>query len=333
MIMGLPVGPPVGGTPVLPVPGQPGPMKPGEFQPGSMPNIVSFGFDHIGPPSNLYIRRDDHLQILARTNVAGTETITVTARILLPVAPSPGQPSEPSPPPIVSLPNLATISVLSQTFTLLGTRSPNQFLIPLSEGYLLSVDVSASAARTRGQTFVRVSIQPGVIVATQIQPVLPLFADYATLDTNIGWPGHRILNPTEGPGWLHSLQQGNPVAGADWALNVNVTARMRVRALAATLTTSAAVANRQVEIIVDDSVNTYYIDDVPANIVASTTTQITAADFNVPTGIVTTILHASIPSDLILPNPHRIRSNTVNLQAGDQWSNIWFHVEEWIDGN
>jgi hypothetical protein len=52
---------------------------------------------------------------------------------------------------------------------------------------------------------------------------------------------------------------------------------------------------------------------------------------NVTPGVVTSVLPIVIPPGLFLVPGWRLRAFTNNIQAGDQWSQIWHAVEEWID--
>src|SRR5260370_37330488 len=64
------------------------------FRNPSQPALVSFGFHSIDPPAAVYIQRDDVLVLEAFTQTA-TNSVTLFARLLIPVAQKPRQPDAP----------------------------------------------------------------------------------------------------------------------------------------------------------------------------------------------------------------------------------------------
>jgi hypothetical protein len=321
-------GPLAGGVPLLPGPGQPGPLNPGEFKSASAPASVSFAFDKIGPPSALYIQRDDVLIIIASSN-QGNETVIINARFLLPQAPSPGQPDTPHGDTASQTPRTGgTVVNVQQRMPLPNIRQINTSVIQLTEGYLLSVAATANIASFRGQTFVRAILLRGAqLVSNQYQV---LFEDYCTNPQSAGWPGGRQVGFDEGTGWTHSILQSNPPAGADWAYLALFAQKQRITSLSAVFTASAAVANRQVELIVDDGANILWRASASANVTAGQTVTFSATGTNVPAGIIATDQTLLLPPGLVLVPNWRIRTATTGIQAGDQWSNIWLNVEEWL---
>jgi hypothetical protein len=200
----------------------------------------------------------------------------------------------------------------------------------MAEGYILSVSATSANALSRGQTIAKAFLTRG---AANIQSgAFLLFSDYVAGGQQTGWPGGRQLNSIEGPGFTHSIQQGSPAAGADWNFGASPL-RRAVKSFAATFITGAAVANRNIEIIVDDGVNVVWRTSVPVAVPASSTVTVSACQSNAPTGVVPGDLTVLIPPGLVLPPLWRLRSNTQNIQALDQWSNIWLNVEEWVDQN
>ncbi len=311
------------------LPGQPDPKMDPKFRSGSFPAVVTFGLKGVGPPSPLYIQRDDQLFIQAVTNSA-PDTVFFNGRLLLAPAPRAGQPDTAAPVDLAALEaQLASINLFTEQVALSANFAETTLIRALAEGYLLSLSAVGLNTFSRGTTFVRALLIRGGTQERNI--VLPLFSDYVSAITGVGWPGGRNLMPIEGPGFVHSRQLANPLAGVDWSFTAGTGQRLRVISLAATLTTAAAVANRNVELIVDDGVNTLWITDASASVLAGTTQQFAATGTNVPTGVVTTIAELVIPPDLILQPGWRLRTNTVNIQAADQWSNIWANVEEYIE--
>lgn len=324
----------MGSSVILPPTGQPAKGPDPSFKSATTPNLVSFGFDHISPPSGLYIQRDDILNIGLLSNQVG-EIIQGTFRILQPYPQIPGQPDAP-PPAGGGASRVGPGVITTDRFTVNYTaalRNNQVTSIQLQEGYLLSLGVQASVALQRGQTSVRITLNrgPGAGIISSVAQVL--LSDYLYVGQPAGWPGGRQQQGTESTGFLHSLQVTNPAAGADWTFTVPNQSRMRVTSFNANFTASAAVANRQVTVSVDDGANIYWQHDVAVNITAGQAGSIFGTGTNATTGANPLLLSVVLPPNLNLPAGHRIRSNTVNIQAGDQWSAIWFGVEEWLDQN
>lgn len=206
----------------------------------------------------------------------------------------------------------------------------NNFRFNLSQGFLLSVQLGfRGAAAKRGQTFAFVSLQR--VSGTSGFGTATLFADYISEQNSLGWPGAQQRSNTEGPGFLHSVLTANPAAGAEMIFTAPAGTRFGIISHLFALTTSAAVANRNVEFLVDDGANAYWRVSSPVTVAASTTQVFSVASFNYPQGIVTTDSVLPMPANLRLPPGHRLRTLTGNIQAADQYNSITTLVEEWLD--
>lgn len=332
--MGNPVGPPRGGTPVLPAPGQPTPMRPDEFASGATPNQTSFGFDLVGPPSPLYIQRDDQLVIVAITATAGGDTIAINGRFLLAPYQQGGQPSDARPGQPTG--KVLTHGVIEPIASNLQVPTPFVEMIQviqLTEGYLLGLAVVSQGAVTRGQTFVRAYINRGPAAAIASGASQLLFSDYTTRYQVVGWPGGRVQHGTEGPGNLRVITLGNPAAGADWLQSITPGARWRICSLNAALVTSAAVANRTPQIRLRHSGVTIWQSPPNQVIPASTTALVSAAPGQVTSATVPTLVNCALPSPAIIGGigAADIAAVTGGMQAADQWTNINIEIEEWVD--
>lgn len=323
------VPPPGGGTPNLPGPGQPAPMRPDEFQSGAQPNFVTFGWTNVGPPSAIYLQRDDVLFIAVVSNNS-LETFNINYRFLEAPLPQGGQPGAP-------IPQTAPVQALSSNQIKVGQLviAPGQVglvvtrSIVLGEGYLLAVSGNSGQIGRRGRSFVRAWIVRGVAGLNNVYQTL--FEDYVTDQQSAGWPGGRQLNVIEGPGWRHSINVANPAAGTDWAFTAGGQQRVSVLSFTAQFTASAAAANRQIQVIIDDGANTVWQTSVLVNVTAGQVAVVSGAQSNAPQGIVALALTVVIPPGIILPPLWRLRTSTTGIQGGDQWSLIWLSVEEWLD--
>jgi hypothetical protein len=290
----------------VPPPGQPTPMQDGEFHSASQPSVVTWKLKDLDPPSPLYITRDDQI-VVQGVSSSGGFVFTINGRLLTIDG--------------TIVPLQATINTISATTAV--TK-----LVTGVEGYLLSLSITATGQQ-RGVTYARAWLNRGLTALTNCAQLL--VADYCTQTMAASWPGNIFRDPVEGPGELTSVQVSNPSAGLDWAFNPGASVRAQVYSVNAQLVTSAAVANRNVQVqIFDGSSHVVYQNSAVASIVASTTAQVTLTPGNSQAQVVTTDLTILLPSPCIIMPNGILQVLTVNLQAADQWSAIWLQVERWM---
>jgi len=321
----------MGGTPILVNPGQPGPQWPGEFESASIPNIVTFGFKNVAPPSPIYIQRDDVLVIDAISSVV--ETITVNVRLLLVPFEQGGQPDQSAGAPTSrGVIARGVIEPIQRAISLPTAYTPVFTQIPLTEGYLLAISGIGTAVSERGMSWVRAFLVRGAAAFPTPSTFETLFSDYVTASHPCGWPAGRNLFPTEGPGNLKTVSIGNPAAGADWIYTPSSATRTQFLSFDAQLVTSAAVANRIPRIQFIDSLGNLVAQCPPnAVIAASQTVQVTGYSDAMNTTADPSTVVIGLPGQAWLERNGQFKSNTVAIQAADQWSNIQIQVFEWID--
>jgi hypothetical protein len=129
---------------------------------------------------------------------------------------------------------------------------------------------------------------------------------------------------------LRVIPVANPNVGLDWTAKVPATARWKLSCLQAQLTSSAVAVNRVPHVVITDGQgHSVYNFPAPNNQVAGTVVQYSAG---------TTIVAASFDnaSVLVLPEPVKLLQTwtigmvTTALDPGDQWSNIFLYVKEWL---
>ncbi len=295
-----------------PPPGQPAPLRDGEFVSQTHTPSIRFAVAEVGPPSPLYIGRDDQLALeVATTN--STDTVTFNVRLLLPTGDI--QPLQ-----------------YQVTALALGGGGYGRLQVALAEGFLLSISAQASSAGNRGVTFVQAYINRGALTSLSTNASQTLFADYATNLCRPGWPSGRILHPAEGPGNLKTFTIGNPAAGADFTITVTTGSRWRVQGIRATLTTGVAVANRTPTLRLRDSSGNIYF------VTGNNNLQAASLAFSYSYGPAVTAAQAGpldfmapLPDNTVLGNGFTAVSSTTNIQAADQWSAIQVEVEELFD--
>lgn len=116
--------------------------------------------------------------------------------------------------------------------------------------------------------------------------------------------------------------------GTDWELKAPGNAYWRVVSVAAQLTTSAVVGNRQVVLIGDDQTSTYFAQGF-STVQAASTTFTYAAHTGGSSLLASTTATAPLPHAgmLLLPG-YRLRASTGLLDPADQWANVVALVDE-----
>lgn len=321
------------GNPNLPRPGQPS-DSPADIESArieTIPNITTFKFGAVEPPSPLYIQRDDVLVVGAAGTVA--DVVTFGIRQLLAPFKQGGQPSDAGNP--AGSGRIITQGVIEPSLIQIQTAPYSGFIsriVPLTEGYLLSVTANSAVGLQRGSVFARAFLMrpsPGLAFGF---PTVSLFADYITLFSGAGYPGGRWIYPTEGPGNRYTFATSPPAAGADFIYSIPAKARWRINAIRATLATSAAVANRTPVLQLRDlSGSVYFVTGNNNAQLASTTVDYNYGESLPMVQVGPTDFCAALPDELRLESGGSIRSLTGNLQAADQWGNIALSIEEWCD--
>ena len=191
----------------------------------------------------------------------------------------------------------------------------------------ISVTVSPLTGPVRrGECYVRVTLM------MDGEPVKRLMAAYLTDGKTLAWPPGVHEGMTEGPGRVYTLTGTDPAPGAEIVQAVPTNARWKLLALRFTYITDATVTNRRVSTFIDDG--TTNLNQVPCAIVqtASQNRKYSAVEsLGFDPGIAGLAdFHLPLPP-IPLAQGFRIRTETVNHQAGDDFSLVTLTVEEWIE--
>ena len=286
------------------------PTVPGS--PTAPSNRVSFNYDNILPPSNLYIQRDDQL-FLSVISQFGNVTFTITARLLLA--------------------GTNRIQTFQDTILIPAANPyiPSTKVLSLAEGFLLSVTVQGSLANQGPYAFFSASIVRSASGSQPNQPAYELLQNYIGGTTLLSWPGSALINSTDGPGMLRTANQGAPAAGADWVITNQTNTVWEVESFVDTFVASAAVANRQVQIEIRDGSGTpIYRGSAITSITASQTANVSGVQLAPYVSAIATDIPIPLPPRNYVPPSGTIRSITVGIQAGDQWGSPQAAVREWF---
>lgn len=259
-------------------------------------------------PGLLYLTGEEFLRASAMANVANV-TVRVTGRVLTPDN---------------------VIHRYDFNLTPGATRTLTSDVRGLSSGWLLDLTMRASAgAPTFGSVWGVFEI--GLNGSANFVPMQTLREGFFTTNTPLSCASAVSMLPLDGPGCLRSISGATPGAGAEISETVPTNARWEPLSFRALLTASATVANRFPQLILDDGVNELQRVAVNAAITASQAVPITwAAGF--PTATQQAGFIEPLPVNGRVGAGYRLRTTTVALQAGDQYSGVQYLMREWMTG-
>lgn len=291
---------PSGGAPNTPPNGPP----PSDVH--TSPNVIAFDPKHVTPSQTVYFQRNDSLGFFFFTNINGL-TARINYRWLTPDGEiKEGQLNTPP------IPNVITLTV------------------PLYEGWLISLAGSIIGAPVAGQyCHVQVVIFRGIDATGTLRSHENVWSGYLYSNSWNGWPGVPAKEITDGPGIIRSVTGTTPAAGAEISETVPANRRWTLLALRASLTTSVTVANRFPGFLIDDGVNSPFAIRSSVAEAASAVNFYSIAPGNQFYNDTTGFFLIPFPTLSLLKAGFRIRSNTVALQVGDQWSAPQYFVQEW----
>lgn len=214
-------------------------------------------------------------------------------------------------------------------------RLPLEQNFPLDAGYMLncSIGILGSTITQIGQTFVQLALVRGRGgAAVEMGTILQ---GYVATSHWIAFPGSPVQHAFEGPGYKHPEVMAAPAAGADIIITVPDHARWRVYSVFSSFVASAAAANRFPALAVRQGVATP-IWSIQAPLVVTAGT-----GFNfywtpgIPFGPAATAIanqfQVPLPDPVWMPSLYTMRTETANIQAGDQWGLMRVFVEEWLE--
>jgi hypothetical protein len=259
-------------------------------------------------PLSVYMNQDLNLRLTAFNSAAG---VTLTVTTLLWDAERGLQKS-------------------SETIPLTTARLINTRTILAGEGWLLGVQVVASAGTPRrGQCFARVEVILGTGAAAQ--SLVTVLQGYVLDTSGLSYPGSPLEASTSGRGFVYGFNGTDPAAGVEISEQVPTNARWRLISMAYLLVASAAVANRIPILSINGGSGPVYQVATGIAVTASQTAQYRAAS-GVPFLTIDTLRYTlPLPVDLFLSQDCIISTLTTALDAGDNYSLPRLLVEEWIE--
>jgi hypothetical protein len=276
---------------------------------GSGKRAVQITAQQVQPPSPLYLQVEDNLICSIYIPTASTPVyVYLMLRWLRPDG--------------------EIVSIRKTIPTQVGTITNYPFT--LGEGFLLS-----AAFNPIGLSF---NDWGKIYASLTIQRDLPeggsffwqLFGDYATTFHYPTWPYGRNIQPQDAAGRIRSITGSTPAVGAEINEVVPSQVRWSLLSFRARLTTSAVAANRKPDLLIDDGANAFYQAGNGNSLTASITWGTTWANTGYAGAASTSADNTAPLAPLLLEPGFRIRTQTLSIDAGDQWQAPQYLVQEWI---
>lgn len=262
----------------------------------------------LNTPSPVYLTGEEFLRLSSLCNLAAV-TLTVSGRVLRPDN---------------------TIERVVFTHGPNSNRTVATTDTALPEGWLLGITVRAtSGVPAFGQVWVNLEL--GVGLSGQRAIVQTLGYGFCTANTPFAFATSVNALPLDGPGNLRSIIGAVPGAAAEIVETVPTGARWELVALRFQFTTSGVAGNRNPDITFDDGTNSYFVVESGSNFAASGVFQFCCSQGfgGQAQGAVNRIM-LPLPSNNRLAAGHRIRTQTLGIQAADQYNGIFYLVREWL---
>lgn len=243
-----------------------------------------------------YVQADDELVITAQTRQSGVG-IMVTAY-------------------------LVTVDakrvLMSHRFALSGAGAIDTFRMRPGAGLIETLQASISTGTVRqGQ----VAVQANVQRASGGESLFGAVSRIGFPSTNT--PSQLLMESSDMGGFSGWYPVGvlgsDPAAGSEITETVPAGVLWRLRHLRTQFTADAAVASRRPLLLIDDGSNIFYSMPVFADITAGQTRHILAGFYGQVPSVVQDRSVIGLPDDLTLFPGWRVRTATVNMQAGDDY--------------
>ena len=272
----------------------------------SAPNLVAFDPKQVVPAQSLYVQRNDIIGFNFLASM-GNAQVRVNYRWLTPEG------------------EIKEGQLDTGPFIFTGL-----FTIQIYEGWLLSFTARVTSNPFAGFfCFMQaVVFRPPIIGPTGNFESL-IWQGYLSAAAPNGWPGTPSKEITDGPGFLRSITGFAPGVGAECNDQVPAGRRWILLRLRATLTTSAAAANRNVSFVISTPTGAVYKSNSYFNQTAITSISYSAAANSPPAGQLAGDQIILFPLPAPLRTAYTIQSFTVGIQAGDQWSGFIYDILEW----
>lgn len=226
----------------------------------------------------------------------------------------------------------STIIQNAQDLVTNSNRAEQVAFIPLTEGFILSIVAYApNTSLRRGMAYVRCAVTQSNNVSISIGNMGELLCQgYIESNALVAYPGGANGYGFEARGNIRSITGSTPAAGANISETVPTSAMWALYAFRFSLTTSAAVATRNVVLLLDDGTSTFSHVVVVTSQAASLAYNYAFNAGNAVNAFIAPNLSLGFSPLMYIPGGFRIRTSVLNMDAGDQFAAPQYLVEEWL---
>lgn len=282
------------------------PSGPQPANPQSAPNLVGFDPKHAVPQQPIYLQRNDFVFLNLISNITNC-IVRMGYRFLTPEG-----------------------EIKEGTFTTSPFTGSFTGALEIWEGWFLSFAAAISNGPvTGGWAYLQTEIVRGFGPGNNGSAYGVFWEGFLYANAITGWPGVATKEITDGAGVLRSITGSTPAAGADINEVVPAQRRWNLISLSTFFTTSATVATRAPDFLIDDGANTLFASEAIATQAASLGQRYSLSPVVPSQAFVFGSQLIAFPFPLPLKAGFRIKSQTQNIQAGDQWTAPQYLVQEW----
>lgn len=204
-----------------------------------------------------------------------------------------------------------------------GDRTTEDFRLPDIPISISVFDLSAF--------FVQGACYASLALTINEDIIQPLGSGLVYIQHPLTWPPPLSQDWRPGGGQLRSVSSADPAAGAEISLSVDTNFTWRILGISYTLVTDATVANRTPHLVFENTAGLQLGFFAKATQPASTTVKYSCMPIGgaeiLSSGIFTMI---PIPKGFLMDHAFTIRTETVNLKAGDNYSLMEVWVEQFF---
>ncbi|MFA6152986.1 MAG: hypothetical protein WC716_16810 [Chitinophagaceae bacterium] len=233
------------------------------------------------------------------------------------------------------------VILFGKDFTPTTTGEPSRVIIPVPNGFLISLTVSVSSGSVvYGQTFVTVALHQGLLATST--PILLLLENYITNGSMLSFPTSPSALPIQGNGGFTVLHPGDPAAGAIFNGNFPDFRLVKIISVGFILVTDANVGNRfpYLDLVCETGILPLLIHtELTAAIPASTTAKISYAQNALPVDYIsggtdraiTMRMPEAYATSTALAASGNLQIRVQGMQATDQISAIRIQLQSWVN--
>ncbi|MGR3319636.1 MAG: hypothetical protein ACUZ8O_14305 [Candidatus Anammoxibacter sp.] len=199
-----------------------------------------------------------------------------------------------------------------------GTKT--EIIVNVLGGLTEGITISTKSTLQQGDCYITVDLLSGSTPENSFI-IASLIGNYLTENTPLTWPQGKIIKPEEGEGRIILETVTTPSPGQNFLVATPTNRYVEILAISWTLITDANSATRESGLQINpQGGGMFRLPPTASQIESLTRTYIFGNSTNV--GISSTLIASPFPTGFVALKGFNIQSNTIGIQAGDQFSGI-----------